>query len=295
MEVEYCKPDLRLLEENGLMAVDMHFHTNCSDSFTDVNKLMELAQARRAGVAITDHNLIGSVQSIQGNEYSVPVIPGMEVSASDGPHILVDFYEYKDLEVFWAREIRPRLNHCPWLALKDCPTEKLLDLLEGECCVVSAAHPMGYMMSNKGVEVCISKGYLGPEVAKRLDAYEVVCSGMTRRSNELAREAAVRYGIGFTGGTDGHLLTEVGNVVTVSDETDVDGFLDSVKDRKVDIYGTEKSASKKMQMGSASSAKFVRHAPSTVHVQAEQALMSIKRGIHKRASTGFMGTAEPPA
>ena len=112
------------------MAVDMHFHTNCSDSFTDVNRLMELAQARRAGVAITDHNLIDSIRKIQGNEYTVPVIPGMEVSTSDGPHILVYFYEYKDLEGFWSREIRPRLNHCPWLALKECPTESLLDLLE---------------------------------------------------------------------------------------------------------------------------------------------------------------------
>ncbi len=281
MEVEYCKPDLRALEDDGKMAVDMHFHTNCSDSFTDVDRLMELAQARRVGVAITDHNLIDSIRRIQGKEYTVPVIPGMEVSTSDGPHILVYFYEYKDLEGFWNREIRPRLNHCPWLALKDCPTESLLDLLEKESCVVSAAHPMGYMMSNKGVEVCISKGYLDPKVAERLDAYEVLCSGMTRRSNDLAREAAIRYGIGFTGGTDGHLMTEVGNVVTVSDATDIDGFLESIKNHEVDICGIEKSATKKVQMGSASTAKFVRHAPSTVHVQAEQALMSIKRGIHR--------------
>ncbi len=287
LESYYCKPDLKDLEEKGRMAVDMHFHTNCSDSFTDVDRLMELAQARRSGVAITDHNLIESIKKIQGNEYSVPVIPGMEVSASDGPHILVYFYEYKDLEGFWRREIRPRLNHCPWLALRGCPTESLLDLLEKENCVVSAAHPMGYMMSNKGVEVCICKGYLGTEVAERLDAYEVICSGMTRRSNQLAREAALRYGIGFTGGTDGHLMTEVGNVVTVSDSCDIDGFLDSIKKHEVDVYGIEKSATKKVQMGSASSAKFVRHAPSTVHVQAEQALMSIKRGIHRRPPAGI--------
>ena len=67
MESYYCKPDLKDLEEKGRMAVDMHFHTNCSDSFTDVDRLMELAQARRSGVAITDHNLIESIKKIQGN------------------------------------------------------------------------------------------------------------------------------------------------------------------------------------------------------------------------------------
>ena len=71
------------------------------------------------------------------------------------------------------------------------------------------------------------------------------------------------------------------HVVTVSDATDIDGFLESIENREVDICGIEKSATKKVQMGSASTAKFVRHAPSTVHVQAEQALMSIKRGLHR--------------
>ncbi len=281
MVVRHCKPDLKSLEKQGKMVADMHFHTSCSDSFTDVNRLMRLAEARRTGVAITDHNLITSIKRIQGNEYSVPVIPGMEVSTTDGPHVLVYFYDYKDLESFWEASIRPRLNRCPWLALKDCPTETLLDLLEKENCVVSAAHPMGYLMSNKGVEVCISKGYLDPEVARRLDAYEVICSGMTRRSNQSAHEAAKRYGIGFTGGTDGHLMTEVGNVVTVSDASDVDGFLDSIKDHKVDILGTEKSAPREVQMGSASFVRFMEHAPSTVYVQTGQACRSFRRSFRR--------------
>ncbi len=281
MEVRYCKPDHKALEEQGKMVADMHFHTNCSDSFTDVDKLMELAQARHTGLAITDHNLIKSLQKIQGKEYTVPVIPGMEVSTSDGPHVLVYFYDFKDLESFWTRNIRPELNYCPWLALKNCPTEKLLDLLEGENCVVSAAHPMGYLMSNKGVEVCINKKYLEPEVATRLDAYEVVCSGMTRRSNNFAQEAAVRYGIGFTGGTDGHLMTEVGNVVTISDASDIDGFLDSVKNHKVDICGMEKSTPRKVQMGSASLVRFIQHAPSATLVQTIQTAKSFRRAFRR--------------
>ncbi len=49
----------------------------------------------------------------------VPVVPRMEVSTSDGPHIPVYFYEVVDLERFWYRSIRSELQECPWMALRD--------------------------------------------------------------------------------------------------------------------------------------------------------------------------------
>ena len=216
----------------------------------------------------------------------------MEVSTSDGPHVLVYFYELRDLERFWYREIRPRLQECPWLALRDCPTETLLDMLERENCVVSAAHPMGYLWSNKGVEVCIRKGYLDEDVARRMDAYEVICSGMTRESNMSALASARRYGIGFTGGTDGHVLDEVGRVVTVSDASDTDRFLDDVRAHRVDVVGTEKTMDKKIHMASASLTKFMMHSPSALMVQTSQAMRSADRGARKAAETVKDRTSE---
>lgn len=283
MDVVFEAPDWGVLRSEGRMAVDMHYHTNCSDSFTDVRQAIRLADERGVGVAITDHNLISSLMKIKDEDQPVPVIPGMEVSASDGPHILVYFYELTDLERFWYRYIRPRLQECPWLALRDCPTETLLDMLERENCVVSAAHPMGYLLSNKGVEVCVRKGYLSQDTAKRLDAYEVICSGMTRESNLSALSAAERYGIGFTGGTDGHTLEEIGRVVTVSDASDTDGFLNDVLRHRVDVIGLEKTVPKKMRMASASCAKFIMHSPSTILVQSGQAVRSADRGARKAA------------
>ena len=285
MKAVFEAPDWEALRDEGRMAVDMHFHTNCSDSFTDVRQAVRLADERGVGLAVTDHNLIASLVKIKDEDLPVPVIPGMEVSTSDGPHILVYFYELTDLERFWYRYIRPRLQECPWLALRDCPTEALLDLLERENCVVSAAHPMGYLLSNKGVEVCIRKGYLSEDTAKRLDAYEVICSGMTRESNRSALAAAQRYGIGFTGGTDGHTLEEVGRVVTVSDASDTDEFLNDVLKHKVDVVGLEKTVPKKIRMASASCAKFIMHSPSTILVQSTQAVRSADRGARKAADT----------
>ena len=285
MKVKFEQPDWDDLADSGRMAVDMHFHTNCSDSFTDVHDLVALAESRRVGFAITDHNLISSLVRIKGLDIGVPVIPGMEVSTTDGPHVLVYFYEMADLEKFWYRCIRPRLQDCPWLALRNCPTEKLLDMLDRENCVVSAAHPMGYLMSNKGVEVCIRKGYLDEDVARRFNAYEVICSGMSHESNISSLAAARRYGIGFTGGTDGHTLNEVGNVVTVSDAEDTDAFLNDVMRHKVSVIGQEKNLPDKARMATASMVKFLRHSPSTIMVQANQTVRSAERGARKAKDT----------
>lgn len=292
MTVKFERPDWDAMRRSGVMAVDMHFHTNCSDSFTDIDAALKLAAERGVGVAVTDHNLIASLVRIKDRNTGVPVVPGMEISTSDGPHILAYFYEMDDLERFWYHRIRPRLQDCPWLALRNCSTAKLLDLLDAENCVVSAAHPMGYLMSNKGVEVCIRKGYLDESVASRLDAYEVICSGMTHESNLQALESARRYGIGFTGGTDGHTLSEIGNVVTVSNATDVQSFLDDVVARRVDVIGLEKTVPKKVRMASASLSKFMMHSPSAIKVQTNQAVMSADRSARKAAITVKEKTSE---
>ena len=285
MTVRFERPDWEAIRDSDRMAVDMHFHTNCSDSFTDIDAAIKLAAERGVGVAVTDHNLISSLVRIKGRDIPVPVIPGMEVSTSDGPHILVYFYDQDDLERFWYHNIRPRLQECPWLALRDCPTERLLEMLEGESCVVSAAHPMGYLMSNKGVEICIRKGYLDEDIARRLDAYEVLCSGMTRESNCESLMSATMYGIGFTGGTDGHTLGEIGNVVTVSDASEVDSFLDDVVRKRVDVIGLEKTVPKKVYMASASLSRFMMHSPSAIMVQTNQAVRSADRSARKAAGT----------
>lgn len=275
-------PDVKALSEQGMMCIDMHFHTNCSDSFTDVNSLVKLARERHVGVAITDHNLISSLKKIDLKRSNVTIIPGMEVSTTDGPHILTYFYEMADLENFWADKIRPRLQACPWLALKDCTVEQLLDMLENEQCVVSGAHPMGYFHSNKGVEVCHTKGYISEETVKRLDAYEVICSGMTHSNNLSALKAAKEHGLSYTGGTDGHLLMEVGNVVTASESSDTDAFLNNIVNGKSNVIGIEKNAVEKIQMGSASFSKFVMHAPSATFVQMKQGEKSFERGLKKK-------------
>ncbi len=280
--VRYEAPDHRGMAEEGLLCADMHFHTNSSDSFTDVGTLLKLAGKRGTGLSITDHNLISGLLKAEAEKTDVFIVPGIEVSTTDGPHILVYFYSLSELEEFWKKEISGRLRPCPWLALKDCTTVQLLDRLEGSNCVVSAAHPMGYFGSNKGAEACNRKGYIDDATISRMDAYEVLCSGMLRENNTDALKAADRHALKYTGGTDGHLLNEVGNVVTYSESQDLDGFLDSIVKGRAGIVGLEKDSQHRVMMGCASFTKFVMHGIPAFYTELCLLGPSIRRGLGRR-------------
>ncbi|MDR1690842.1 MAG: hypothetical protein LBR42_03225 [Candidatus Methanoplasma sp.] len=271
-----------MLAEDGHLCADMHIHTDCSDSYSDIRRLIKIARSRNVGMAVTDHNLISSLETIDIEREDLLIIPGMEVSTSDGPHILTYFYDMKDLQNFWQEEIRPRLQSCPWLALKDCSTEKLMDILEERNCVVSGAHPMGYLGSNKGVEICNRKGYIPDDVICRLDAYEVICGGMTREDNIEAIRSFKRYGVGITGGSDGHIAEDVGSVVTASKADDVESFLDNILKRDNYVRGLEKDFHRKALTGLASFYNFLDHAPSVIAVQSCQMAKTIKRGTKRK-------------
>lgn len=278
--ISFEKPDIEKLRSEGLTCVDMHFHTCYSDSYTRPEDAVKLAETLNMGVAITDHNQVGGVIDAMESGTDVPIVPGIELSASDGPHILAYFYDWKDLKSFWDLNIKDNIRWCQWIALKNMPTPKMLDLLEKENCVISAAHPMGYLGSNKGLEVCIRKNYIHKSEAKRFDAFEVISGGLFRDGNVRASEIAEKYNFGITGGTDGHLLTELGDVVTVSEADDIDAFLDNIVKRRNRVIGKEKNLLTKAFMGLASLTEFCRHTPSVGFVQLDQTIMNARRKIN---------------
>ena len=263
----------------GELCADMHFHTCYSDSFTLVKNAMALAKRRGVGVAITDHNLItGSLKALEmAKDKDVFVIPGMEISSWDGPHILVYFYSADEMKEYWRRNIEPYIHRSRWLSI-DKGTEWILDSLEDVNCVVSAAHPLGYLATVKGVQKAIDKGILDAEIAKRFDSYEVICSGMFRSENKRAWSHADEYGIGYTGGSDGHLLHELGRVVTIQEADDLDGFLDGIVKHTNRVVGKEKNLVDKTLMGMTSLSRFaISCVPSSIERKIQLAMY---RGTH---------------
>jgi predicted metal-dependent phosphoesterase TrpH len=247
-KVRFEIPDLAQLRKEGLSAVDMHFHTNHSDGLATVHQVLAKAKRTGFGLAIMDHNVIsGSLQAFR-DRGDLLIVPGMEVSAFDGPHILTYFYSPGDLEDFFRRHIEPSQQGSPWLAIK-LRTQEIIDRAESYSCVTIAAHPYGYLLFNKGLQKSIEGKYLPPEIMKRFDGLEVICGSMTHSLNVKATKLAEERNLSFTGGTDGHVLSDMGRVVTCAPEDALESFLDAVVSRRNVVIGYEKGRLKKTASG----------------------------------------------
>ena len=66
---------------------DMHVHSTASDGRTTPKTLAKYLNKHGLSAAITDHNVISGVK--EALDHSENIIPGIEVSALEGPHILV--------------------------------------------------------------------------------------------------------------------------------------------------------------------------------------------------------------
>ncbi|MDD1746971.1 MAG: PHP domain-containing protein, partial [Methanomassiliicoccales archaeon] len=199
--IRFESPDLGALAGEGLAAVDMHLHTDHSDAATSVERALAKARQDGFGLAVTDHNEISGSLKAFAEARGTIVIPGIEVSAADGPHILAYFHSPRDLEDFYDRHIAPQKRSSPWLAIRsDTPT--IAQALEKYACLAVAAHPYGYLMFNKGLQKCIDLEYLAPGTVDGFDGFEVICGGMAHSLNLKAVALVERKGKCFTGGTD---------------------------------------------------------------------------------------------
>lgn len=258
----------RILEEGGT-GVDMHFHTNHSDSPTTVQGALRLARKRGIGLAVTDHNTISGSEEAYRARGDVLVVPGLEVSAADGPHILLYFYDLGSMKEYYERHIAPFKRKSPYLAI-NMDSWDIVRRAAGYNCVKVAAHPYGYLLFNKGLQKCIEAHYLEQEILEHFDGVEVLCGGMTRALNDKADALAERFLKGRTGGTDGHLLGELGRVVTVGPSQDLEGFLEDVVERRTVAMGREKSSFQKGLMGTVVATKYIRYTFPSMRIHYEQ-------------------------
>jgi predicted metal-dependent phosphoesterase TrpH len=272
----------RIVEE-GPVAVDMHFHTNHSDSPTTVQGALKLARKRGIGVAITDHNTITGAEEAYRSRGEVLVVPGMEVSAADGPHILLYFYDLGSMKEYYEHHVAPFKRKSPYLAI-GLDSWDIVRRAAGYNCVKVAAHPYGYLLFNKGLQKCIEAHYLEQEILEHFDGVEVLCGGMGRALNDKAAVLAERFLKGRTGGTDGHLLKELGKVVTVGPSPDLEGFLEDVVERRTRALGREKNTLQKGLMGTVVASKYIRYTIPSMRIHYEQNAPRVRRYCRRLVS-----------
>ncbi|NLB00578.1 MAG: PHP domain-containing protein [Methanomicrobiales archaeon] len=280
-DIVFEKPRPEEIRRLGLLPADLHFHTRHSDSITRVRDALKLAARRGIGLAITDHNQVAGVVEAERQGIQVPLIPGIEVSASDGPHILLYFYSTSDLMDFYRNHVEKKRRTGPYTAIH-LDTHEILDRREGYACVAVEAHPCGYAFLNRGVERCIAGRCIGEDVFSRLDALEVICGGMARSHNLKAARLAVAHDLGRTGGTDGHLLYELGGVVTCAEADTVEEFLDAIQAKKTVIIGRERPLVEKAVMGTAVLPHHLPYAIPILQARWEQSLPGIRKLFQDR-------------
>ncbi len=282
-KVHIQKPNHRLLNNLGGTVVDMHFHTKYSDGSATIDSLIRRAKKLGIGVAVTDHNEVaGAVEAFNNNE-GVLVIPGIEVSCIEGPHILLYFYDIRELVLFFENFLKEKKNGNPYMAVEATVEEVLKESSKYKCFKV-AAHPFGYMAANCGLLKAVRKKYIADDVLKKIDGVEVLCGAMNRYLNKRAQVYAESYGTLYTGGSDGHCLFQLGQVVTVGKGKTVAEFLDSLKDKENLVVGREaRSIPKVISVGKCVGAH-MHYAYPSVKIQSR---MFYSRTVHfRKAITG---------
>jgi predicted metal-dependent phosphoesterase TrpH len=270
----------RILAE-GYHPADMHFHTAHTDGTVGVRSLLDRIRQTGVGCAVTDHNEIsGALEACTARE-DLLVIPGIEISTFDGPHILVYFYTPRDLEDYFQKYIGPNRRESPWM-LMTLTSEEVLEAAEGYSCLRCAAHPYGYFMFNSGLAKCIEKGFIDASVYGDCDMVEGICANMSHSENLRAISLASRLGLPISGGSDGHIMYDLGTAVTCTRSSEPGEFLDELRKMRAIVVGREKNPLSKIITGAAISARFVPWFYPSVKIHYERTMMRLNRAISKR-------------
>lgn len=248
-KILFRKPDFKAL--NKYCVVDMHFHSKHSDGINKIHSILVHAKKLGIGIAITDHNSVkGAIEACSQDQ--VLVIPGIEITSKEGPHILLYFYKSQDVEDFNQKYLLPNLGKSVMYPTK-LSLEDIIKIGKKYNCVIAFAHPYSF-----GATGIYSKDFNSEKRNKlvdQVDTFEVINSENFHLWNLMAGIKAFNLGKNMIGGSDGHTLYHMGKVITYScnsrlskklfskDNINVDNirkdFLDSIKNNETKVMGKD--------------------------------------------------------
>ena len=220
------------LDLSDCTLADMHFHSKFSeDGLRSIPKILKRCSKLGVGVAITDHNTVkGSLAALSYKKEAL-VIPGVELTAKEGVHLLAYTYTKGDLMDLDRTCIQPFRKKNPMVL--DVSVCDLLDRLHKLNCITGAPHPYFGL-----VGICTAG--LKQTYVKKLDVVEVLNRYSFKKWNNKAYRWALESGKGLVGGSDGHTLFDLGKALTgVESQVGLQGFLEAIRKRKSFVVGTE--------------------------------------------------------
>jgi predicted metal-dependent phosphoesterase TrpH len=190
---------------------DLHVHTTYSnDSLITPQDLIYYSKKNGLNaVAVTDHNCWGSAQKIAEETKDFLVIPGMEVSSSEG-HIVALNVKEPIPKGLTARETVKRIHVASGVAV--------------------ACHPFVRF-----------KGCLRERVCETFDAIEIINARASpyKTSVRKATETADRFHLSRVAGTDAHFGPQIGAGYTVidADEASVEAVTRAIVEGRCHPHG----------------------------------------------------------
>ncbi|MBN2368735.1 PHP domain-containing protein [Candidatus Woesearchaeota archaeon] len=233
-DIRFGKPDFGSLNSEGFMCVDMHFHSIHSTGASTIKDTLKKIRKLNIGVAITDHDEIsGVLEAFREKEENDTIIPGIEVRTKENIDFLYYFYDISTMKKFYYQFVEPnKITFGRRPVAKKTRINLTISELRKKSrkfnYVCSVAHPFGYFTRRTFEEF--------PEL-KEYDIYEAINGVNPKNTNKTAIEFIAENNKGFTGGSDGHSIFELGNVITCSKAKNIKEFLDNIKSRKNKVIG----------------------------------------------------------
>lgn len=244
--ITFKKPKAKELSNQGFTPVDMHYHTRYSDGKATIFSTAKKARKLGIGVNITDHNEIKGAIELSKHK-DIFTIPGIEVTAKEGMHLLYYFYNLDELQEFYNHNILPNRNKD--IMFLDVGFSELMDASKDYNCLIGAPHP--YSVSWTGVCADVHKNIVTEEKLKMFNFIEVINGAQLRSMNEKALPLAESMNKGITGGSDGHRLGELGRVLTYTNFPSTrEEFMKSILQNNNFVMGKETNILQKIASNS---------------------------------------------
>jgi len=280
-KIIFEKPDLESLKKKYTV-FDLHFHTRYSDGRNSVEAIAKKARELGIGVAITDHNEIAGALEME-RQKGILSIPGIEVTSSEGTHILVYFYDADSLRKFYRRHIRPHMRGDAMRSTK-LPMEEIVESASLFKCVTIFPHP--YCAAYTGLYNLNFSAQRINSLLAAVDGVEAINAENVHRWNLQCALLGFNLGKAITGGSDGHSLYHMGKAVTYANcPASRESFLNAIKSCRTGVIGKEINIIRRVAYGSAKLNINIRNYPELLgkNIRYSYRLINIKsRTIKER-------------
>ena len=256
----FQEPDLPELT-GRYTVVDLHFHSSYSDGINSIPEIVKYVRQQDIGIAITDHNEIkGAVEIAQYDD--ILSIPGIEVTSTEGTHILVYFYDINSLQQFYENSVRPYMGS-DIMSSTRLPMEDIIARARKFKSVIISPHP--YCAAYTGISNHHFPEKRFNRILEQLDGIEVINSENFSRWNLKGAVLGFNLDKAITGGSDGHRLSQIGKAVTYAKcKADRRSFLNAVKKKKTKVVGKEIDILRKVRSGGFKLKSTLRHTPELI-------------------------------